>query len=117
MCYLNSAPILIEPLYRYELVMGTEEKYWVPWNWLGGLYHEYSLLTNKQRASHDLGQSCALFNVAMSEMSLSFVRQEVQKLGAIKALAMKFHCHLENGEGEVIMNTETSCKPEVSHPA
>jgi hypothetical protein len=110
MCYLNDVPISIETLYRYELEMGTDDEFWVPWNWnwLGGWYHEYSLFTYKQGASHDLGQSCALLNVAMSEMSLSFVRQEVQKLGAIKALAMKFHRHLENGEGEVIMNTETS---------
>jgi hypothetical protein len=71
---------------------------------LGGLFHEYSLLTNKQGAIHDLSQSCALLSVAISETSLSFVRQEVQKLRAIEPLAMTFHRHLENGEGEVKMN-------------
>lgn len=53
----------------------------------------------------------------MSEISLSFVRQEVQELLVIETLAIKLHRHLENGEGEVPINIEIGQRFEVGLPA
>jgi hypothetical protein len=64
---------------------------------------------------NDSCQSCVVLDIAIPIMSL-FARQETQEFRVVETLAITFHGHLENSEGEVFVKMR-KCKIVVGFPA